>query len=100
MQVCHTSASATPSLYQRGRIVGDYPNPHRSDRKSEPMTSFLLGSLSSLISAAFGYWAGGLRRANEDSKRRQSLATALLFELRPLERMLRTRATHSHAAES
>jgi hypothetical protein len=63
-------------------------------------SSFLLGSLSSLVSAAFGYWTGGLRRAQENRKRRKAVATALLFELRPLERMLRTRAQHSHAAES
>lgn len=64
------------------------------------MSSFVLGSLSSLVSAAFGYWAGDLRKAKEDRKRRTSLATALLFELRPLERMLRVRAVHTRAAES
>jgi hypothetical protein len=64
------------------------------------MSSFLLGSLLSLVSAALGYWAGGLRKANDDSKRRKAFATAILFELRPLERMLRTRAGHPRAAES
>jgi hypothetical protein len=64
------------------------------------MTSFLLGSLSSIVSVAFGYWAGGLRRAQDDRKRRKAVATALLFELRLLERMLRTRAEHTAAAES
>lgn len=53
-----------------------------------------------MISVVFGYWAGGLRRAQEDRKRRKAVASALLFELRPLERQLRTRAEHSHAAES
>ena len=64
------------------------------------LTSFVAGSLSSLLSVALGYWAGGLRRSQEDRKRRKAVATALLFELRPLERMLRTRAQHESAAES
>lgn len=64
------------------------------------MSTFLLGSLSSLVSVALGYWAGGLRRAQDDRKRRKAVATALLWALRPLERQLRTRAQHSHAAES
>lgn len=64
------------------------------------MSRFLLGSIASLVSAAFGYWAGGLRRAQEKRERRKALATVLLSELRPLERMLRMRAVHSHAAES
>lgn len=64
------------------------------------MAAFLLGSLSSLVSAALGYWAGFLKKAQEDKRRRKALATALLFELRPLERMLRVRGEHARAAES
>jgi len=64
------------------------------------MSNFLLGSLSSLVAAVLGYWAGGLRKAQDDKKRLTAFATAVLFELRPLERMLRTRAVHSRAAES
>jgi hypothetical protein len=64
------------------------------------MSAFLLGSLSSLVSASLGFWAGFLKKAQEDSRRRKAIATALLFELRPLERMLRVRAEHTRAAES
>jgi hypothetical protein len=64
------------------------------------VSAFLLGSLSSLVSVALGYWAGFLRQLREDKKRRRGIATALLAEFRPLERMLRTRAKHTKAAES
>lgn len=58
------------------------------------------GGLLALLGAALGYWAGFLQQRREDKKRRHSVATALLAELRPLERMLRVRAKHTKAAES
>jgi len=64
------------------------------------VTSFLLGSLSTLVSVGLGLWAGFFKKAQEDKVRRASIATALLAELRPLERMLRVRAAHVRAAES
>src|ERR1700682_2184392 len=64
------------------------------------MPAFIQGGLLALISAGLGYWAGFLKKRQEDKKRRHSVATALLAELRPLERMLRTRAEHTRAAES
>lgn len=64
------------------------------------MPDFVQGGLLALLGAALGYWAGWLQKRREDKKRRQNVATALLAELRPLERMLRTRAGHTKAAES
>jgi hypothetical protein len=64
------------------------------------LSDFAQGSLSALVGAALGYWVGFLQKYREDRKRRQNVATALLAELRPLERMLRTRAEHAKAAES
>ena len=53
-----------------------------------------------LVSTAFGYWAGYLKKKVDDRGRRHGVATTLLAELRPLERMLRVRAAHTHAADS
>lgn len=64
------------------------------------MSDFVKGGLLALLGAALGYWAGWLQEYREDKKRRHSVATALLAELRPLERMLRVRAKHTKAAES
>jgi hypothetical protein len=64
------------------------------------MSDFVQGGLLALLGAGLGYWAGWLQKRREDKTRRQNVATALLAELRPLERMLRTRAEHTKAAES
>ena len=64
------------------------------------LLNFAVGSLSTLIGAVLGYWAGWLQKHREEGRRRRSVATALLAELRPLERMLRTRAEHTRAAQS
>jgi hypothetical protein len=64
------------------------------------MGNFLLGSLATLLSATLGYWSGYLKKRMDDRARRRGVATALLAELRILERMLRTRAEHAKAADS
>ena len=48
--------------------------------------------------AAYGF--NEVKKYLEDRRRRKLVATALLFELRPLERMLRKRAVHTRAASS
>ena len=58
------------------------------------------GGLWALLGAALGYGFGYWQKHQEEKRRRRGIATALLAELRPLERMLRVRAEHTKAAES
>ena len=64
-------------------------------------TDSLVGKiLLAVIAAALGYGGGHLRKKADDKTRRKGVATALLAELRPLERMLRARVAHTRAADS
>ena len=64
------------------------------------MSEFVAGTLLALFSATLGFAAGRLGTWRDRQKRRIAVATALLIELRWLERILRRLACHNQAASS
>lgn len=64
------------------------------------ITPIVQGAILSLLSAMLGFWAGFLKQHREDAKKRAAVASALLTELRWLERMLRKMARHDQASST
>jgi hypothetical protein len=64
------------------------------------VSDFVQGGIIAIASALLGYWAAVAQSKRERRERRVAIATALLTELRWLERILRKLAQHNEAAAS